>query len=144
MNRSFVRAATAMLLLGAAVACSPAPAPSSPNPSTSAPASSSTAPPPSPRPTDDGRNFASCLDGHCQVHVTSGDKIQLNGVLGVETITFVSITHDEIDLGVITKDGGGAITHPNPTQAGMFDEGNRSRLTFPEVTYNSAVVRIDA
>ncbi|WP_328609038.1 hypothetical protein OG943_07920 [Amycolatopsis sp. NBC_00345] len=134
MNRSLVRAATAVLLLGAAAACSPAPAPPSPNPTAPTPASSSATPPPSPKPTDDGRDFASCLDGHCQVHVTSGDKIQLDGVLGVQTITFVAIT----------QDGGGAITHPNPTQEGMFDEGNRSRLTFPEVTYNNAVVRIDA
>ncbi|NRN67256.1 hypothetical protein GC106_44890 [Kibdelosporangium sp. 4NS15] len=148
----------ATLAVSALAACSP-PGPAAPpgttttpattQTTTSRPAATSSPTTTKPSPTvaalpDEGRNFASCKDGHCRVHVRPGDRIALGGALGATTIAITAISPAEVSVKLERADGSrGTYTFFDPVKNGALMRGDKIVLAFPEITGSQAVMQVD-
>ncbi|MFD8494779.1 hypothetical protein [Amycolatopsis sp. NPDC059657] len=94
---------------------------------------------------DEGRNFGSCKDGKCRVHVKPGDRITTPVEVGGTTLRIKAIEPGSVTFEQ-TGFGGGTFT------ATVFDTGSgtglgggdRYSIGFFEISEGQAILQIDA
>jgi ABC-type Fe3+-hydroxamate transport system substrate-binding protein len=88
---------------------------------------------------NEGRNFASCKDGHCQVDVRAGDQIPLPAAMGTRTATIVSITGGTATVQLAS----GTLITLNPGSTGSGLTTGDYEITFPTIEANRGVLQLD-
>lgn len=158
MNNSRFVGVVFALSLGALAACSSSAQQAGPASTTSvppsAPSTSASASPSSPTTTsyslanlpDEGRNLASCEDGHCRITVKPGDRIPVPVSLGGTTIVIKSI-----EQGWVTVQQEGTGNPAGPTTFTFYEaatgsgliSGQKLSLAFPRIDNGQAVMQVD-
>jgi hypothetical protein len=142
MTGFWVRAAMVAAMVGTVAACSAAePTPASPagsttvRPPTSASATTSTAP-------AKPRTITECLDGYCRISVIPGDRVRLDGVMGLGALSLPFISRSKIRMRVELSGGVGFATIPNPLREGL-PAGEGRRIKVVAIDGSRAVIEIN-
>lgn len=89
----------------------------------------------------DGKNYASCRDGACQVLVNVGSRIRVNTSKGPATVQVSAVGAEGISITLLADSGFSGTVSSGPNQ-GDFMKYNEIQFTAVAVEGSSGVLRL--